>query len=252
MKMDVMQEYFDAIESILTEIKTTQRENIDKAATVVADRIAQDVPVFVFGPGGHSNLGTQEIFFRAGGLMHVNPILDGGTLLSNGALRSMAIERLPGYGTIVMENSGFGKDDVLILCNAYGINSATIDAALYVKSHGGKLIAVTSVEHAKNTPADHPARHPSKKNLADIADITLDCKIKVGDAVINIPGIPQPMGAMSTFANAYVLNCLMMTAAQKLVAMGIEPPLWKSGNCPGGDEWNNKYCGKFKNIVHCL
>ncbi|WP_328517533.1 SIS domain-containing protein [Devosia rhodophyticola] len=85
---------------------------------------------------GHSNLATQEIFFRAGGLMHISAILDEGTLLSNGALRSMAIERTPGYGRIVIADQRLGANDVLILVNAYGINAALIDAALEARSRG--------------------------------------------------------------------------------------------------------------------
>ena len=75
----------------------------------MADQIAADRLVHVFGPGGHSNLAAQEIFFRAGGLMHVSAILDEGTLLSNGALRSMAIERTPGYGRIVIADRKLGR-----------------------------------------------------------------------------------------------------------------------------------------------
>ena len=62
--------------------------------------------------------------------MHVAAILDEGTLLSNGALRSMAIERTPGYGRIVIADRELGDGDLLILVNAYGINAALIDAAL--------------------------------------------------------------------------------------------------------------------------
>ena len=65
--------------------------------------------------------------------MHISAILDEGTLLSNGALRSMAIERTPGYGKIVIEDYNLKKDDLLILINAYGINAALIDAALEAK-----------------------------------------------------------------------------------------------------------------------
>ena len=65
--------------------------------------------------------------------MHVSAILDEGTLLSNGALRSMAIERTPGYGKIVIADQRLGDGDLLILVNAYGINAALIDAALEAK-----------------------------------------------------------------------------------------------------------------------
>ena len=104
----------------------------------LADQIAADRLVHVFGPGGHSNLAAQEIFFRAGGLMHVSAILDEGTLLSNGALRSMAMERLPGYGRNVIAEARLGEGDLLILVNAYGINAALIDAAIEARGRGGR------------------------------------------------------------------------------------------------------------------
>jgi len=250
--MDMMKTYLDIVTRHLSRIEQTQKEVIVKASTIMADRIAEDKPVFVFGPGGHSNLGTQEIFFRAGGLMHINPILDEGTLLSSGGLRSMAIERLPGYGRIVMEKSGFTKGDVLILINAYGINSAVIDAALFCIEVGGILIAVSSRQHAQNSAPDHPARHPTKKNLCDIADVFLDCDVPIGDAMVQIDGVEQKTGAISTFANAFLLNCLVLETIQALAGRGIIPPIWRSGNAPGGDEWNNRFLDRFKNRIHCL
>ena len=250
--MDMLKTYLDVVVRHLSRIEQTQKETIAKAALILADRIDEDKPVFVFGPGGHSNLGTQEIFFRAGGLMHINPILDEGTLLSGGALRSMAIERLPGYGRIVMEKSGFGKGDVLILINAYGINSAVIDAALFCKEAGGILIAVSSRQHARNTAPDHPARHPTKKNLCDIADVLLDCDVPIGDAMVQIEGVEQKVGAISTFANAFLLNCLVLETIQILAGRGVIPPIWRSGNAPGGDEWNNQFLDRFKGRIRYL
>ena len=250
--MDILKTYLDIVTQYLKGIEQTQKDAVSKAAVIMADRIAADKPVFVFGPGGHSNLGTQEIFFRAGGLMHINPILDEGTLLSSGALRSMAMERLPGYGRIVMEKSGFGKGDVLVLINAYGINSAVIDSALFCREAGGILIAVSSRQHASQTAPDHPARHPSKKNLYDIADVLLDCNVPIGDAMVQIEGVQQKAGAISTFTNAFLLNCLVLETVQVLAGRGVVPPIWRSGNAPGGDEWNSQFLDRFKGRIRYL
>lgn len=173
-------------------------------------------------------------------------------MLSSGALRSMAIERTPGYGKIVVEDNQIGKDDLLIIANAYGINSACLDAAFTAKELGATTIAVTSVSHAEGIPADHPARHPSKVNLYKACDYYIDTKVPVGDAVIEIPGVDQKMGAVSTLCDAYALNCLMMTAAAILGERGVQVPLWKSGNCPGGDEWNNQFIARFKGKVRLM
>jgi len=249
---DVMDLYFDEVVNIIKEIKNTEKENILKAARLVKEQVKKDKIVYVFGPGGHSNLAAMEVFFRAGGLMHISAILNQETMLSSGALKSMQTERLPGYGKIVVNDYGIGKDDLLIVVNAYGINSATIDAALTARENGAKVIGVSSREHAETCPKNHVARHPSKQNLHDIVDVAVDCKVKLGDATIELPGFEQKIGALSTYANAYVMNSIIIEAINMLVNEGVNPPVWRSGNCPGGDEWNNKFIAHFRDKVRCL
>ena len=247
-----MDAYHKEVIGIIDAIHNQEKERILKAAKAIAEHVTQDKIVYIWGPGGHSNLGAMEIFFRAGGLMHVSAILNTDTMLSTGALKSMNTERLPGFGKIVINDYGIGKGDLLIVVNAYGINSATIDAALTAKENGATVISVSSFEHERQCPENHPARHPSKRNLHDIADFPVDCKISVGDAVINIPGLSQKTGALSTFANAYVLNCMVMEAINIMVNEGYEPPIWRSGNAPGGDEWNEQFIDRFRGRIRML
>ena len=137
-------DYLLTVQNLMGRILSEERDAMDRAAVKLCEQVAADRLIHIFGPGGHSNLAAQEVFFRAGGLMHVSAILDEGTLLSNGALRSMAIERTPGYGKVVIADRGFGPTDMLILVNAYGINAALIDAALEAKARGVFLIGVSS------------------------------------------------------------------------------------------------------------
>jgi uncharacterized phosphosugar-binding protein len=184
--------------------------------------------------------------------MHVAAILDEGTLLSSGALRSMAIERTPGYGRIVIEDRGLGDGDLLVLVNAYGINAALIDAALTARERGVRLVGISSREHAEQTAADHPARHPGRANVHDLVDVAIDSKVPVGDAVMDVPGATERIAAISTFTNAYVLNCLVLATVEALIARGIEPPVWRSGNAPGGDAANARFLGRFRGRVRAL
>lgn len=249
---DVGAAYLARVTELMQLILTEESDRISAAADLLADQIAADRLVHVYGPGGHSNLASQEIFFRAGGLMHVSAILDEGTLLSSGALRSMAIERMPGYGRVVIDDRDLGDGDLLILVNAYGINAALIDAALRAHELGVHTIGVSSRRHAAETAPDHPARHPSGANLQDVVDLHLDTKVPVGDAVMEIPGVAERSGATSTFANAYTLNWLMLEATERLAVRGIEVPVWRSGNAPGGDEANGRFLHRFRNRVRQL
>ncbi|WP_248758349.1 sugar isomerase domain-containing protein [Pseudarthrobacter sp. SSS035] len=245
-------EYLAHITALLARIHAEEQASISKAASLLAEQIASDRLIHIYGPGGHSNLASQEVFFRAGGLMHISAILDEGTMLSGGALRSMAMERTPGYGRIVIENAGLVPGDVLILVNAYGINTALIDAALMANELGVRTIGMSSREHADQTTADHPARHASRSNLHDVVDLHIDTKVPVGDAVVELPGVSEKVGAISTFANAYSLNWLVQCTIRELHERNIEPPVWRSGNAPGGDEANKKFLDRFKGRVHSL
>ena len=244
--------HFAAVHDIMRRILAEEAEVLHRAAERVAMQIADDRLVHVFGPGGHSNLAAQEIFFRAGGLMHVAAILDEGTLLSNGALRSMAIERTPGYGNVVIADRELGADDLLILVNAYGINAALIDAALEAKRRGVFLIGFSSHAHASDTSPDHPARHPSKKNLQQVVDIAIDTKVPIGDATVVVPGFDEPIAAISTYANAFALNCLVIRTVAELRSRGVVPPVWRSGNAPGGDQANRRFIDRFRHRVRGL
>lgn len=249
---DLCRDYLGHVHGLMTRILEEESTALDAAAHLVADQVQADRLVHVFGPGGHSNLAAQEVFFRAGGLMHMDAILDEGTLLSNGALRSMAMERTPGYGRVVVRDRGLGEHDLLVLVNAYGINAALIDAALEAGERGVRLIGISSRAHAEQTAPDHPARHPDGHNLHDLVDVAVDSKVPVGDAVMEIRGVAQPVAAVSTFANALVLNCLVLRAVSLLVERDVDPPIWRSGNAPGGDEANALFLADFRSRIRAL
>lgn len=244
--------YREKITALLASIEDEEVAALDAASDLMVDQVRGDRLIHVYGPGGHANLATQEAFFRAGGLIHISAILDSGTLLSDGALRSMAMERTPGYGRVVIDNVALGADDLIVIVNSYGMNSAVIDAATRSRERGARIIGVSSRGHALAVGADHPARHPSKQNLHDIVDVAIDSKVPLGDAVIDIPGFAMPTGAVSTYVNAFIINLLSVLTVAKLVEQEVEPPVWMSGNAPGGDEANARYIEEFRGRVRLL
>jgi uncharacterized phosphosugar-binding protein len=242
--MDAISQYHAAITAMLQKIVDTQREPLRQAARRMADAIVEDRYIYVIGTGGHSYIACEELFWRAGGLVPIYPILDPGLSLSHGAWRSNLIERTPGYVIPILKYHGVGNGDVLIVANAYGINAATVDAAMEAKRLGATVIGVTSTEFATRVPPDHPARHPSRQNLHEIADIFLNTWMPYGDAVVEVPGCSQRVAPSSSLGTAFILNCLVATTVEELVRRGIAPPVWMSANLPGGDEANRQHMEK--------
>lgn len=250
---NILLNYAKYVQDVVEQI-AGEAEAIGRAAELVADAIERDELVHVIGPGGHSNMAVEEVLWRAGGLAPINAILDPGTNVIHGAKRSNIIERCPGYGIRVLDAYGINRSgEVLIIVNAYGINSMTIDVAVEAKKRGLKTIAITSDSFAKIVPQGAPSRHPSGKNLYENVDIYINNHLPVGDACISIEGMEQKMGPMSTFCNCFAIDCLMMKAAEKLIAKGITPPVWMSANMPGGDEANKaleeKYFLRVKHLM---
>lgn len=248
----MLEQYSSYISQMLERIIEENQETLPRVIEETARRVREDKLIYVYGPGGHANLATQEAFFRAGGLMNIAAILDEGTLLSSGARRSMSMERTPGYGRIVIDNSGLGEDDLILIVNSYGMNSAVIDSTLRAKELGATVVGVSSRQHAETIGAEHPARHPSKQNLHDLADLFLDSLVPVGDAVIDLGDAVPPAGAVSTFANAFLMNAIQVLTIERVLQDGTRPAVWTSGNAPGGDEANAKLVDRFTGRIRNL
>lgn len=231
-----------------------EAEAIRQGAGKLAEAIEADQMIHAIGPGGHSNIGVEEVLWRAGGLAVWNAILDAGTNLIHGAKRSNFVERTPGYAKSVLDAYGVGRQpgEVMVIINAYGINAMTIDTVEECKKRGVYTIGVTSSSFARLVPPGHPARHPSNKNLFQEADLFLDNHLPVGDAVVEIEGFGEKVGSTSTFCNCFVMNCLVIETVKLLVERGISPPVFMSANMPGGDEHNKaleeKYAGKIRHL----
>jgi uncharacterized phosphosugar-binding protein len=241
--------YLEKAKAILDRLAREESESIMRAGAAVADRVAEDRLIYVIGPGGHSQIGAEEVFSRAGGLAAIYSFIDDGFYLGHGAGRSMRIERTPGYARAILSEVAFDARDLLIIVNAYGINAATIDSAMYAHELGMTTIGVTSIANQRGLPQGHPSRHPSGKDLCDLVDIVVDTKMPLGDAVLELDGVSQAVGPVSTMVNAYAMNSIMLEAMADLVRRGIDPPVWKSSNSPGGDEANQAVTARYRDRV---
>jgi uncharacterized phosphosugar-binding protein len=244
--------YLDQASALLARVAAEEGDAIVRAGAAVADRVAQDRLIYVIGPGGHSQIGAEEVFSRAGGLACIVAFIDDGFYLGNGAGRSMRIERTPGYARALLDAVAFDAGDLLIIVNAYGINSATIDSAMYGREHEMTTIGVTSIANQRGLPQGHPSRHPSGKDLCDLVDIVVDTKMPLGDAVLSVDGVAEKVGPVSTMLNAYALNSIMLEAIAELARRGIEPPVWRSSNSPGGDEANVAVTERYRTRIRNL
>ena len=244
--------YFEKLTENFRQVNDTQGENIKKAAELMYRAIADDRLISVYGGGGHTTLCMGEMFFRAGGLSNINPIMETGLSVFNQALKYLELERTVNYGSAIMKYYDLKKDDALIIFHNIGINPATIDAVEEAKKRGVKIIAVSSSAWQNEMPKEHFIRHPNGKNLFDYADVCIDDFNPVGDAVVNVPGLDTPIAPVSNIIDFYIAHLLEIETVRLCVENGVTPPVWSSANTPGGDEKNAAYLEKYKPRIKML
>jgi len=243
--MNVVKDYLNYVSDILEKAKKTQEENIYKAAQLVADSCVKGGRFYVFG-SGHSHMVAEEIYIRAGGFAYVRAILPPELMLHEMPNKSTYLERLEGYSEALLELYKVDKNDTLMIISNSGRNNVPIEMALTAKKIGCKVIALTSLKHSMNTTS----RHLSGKRLFEIADIVIDNGAAIGDAAFEIEGLSTPTGPTSDGIGIIIVQALIAQILDNLVKAGIQPPVFKSSNVDGADEYNaalfDQYYGYWK------
>jgi len=152
---------------------------------------------------------------------------------------------LPEYGRIIIDNQPIRSGDVLIIHSVSGRNTVTVDAALRAKEIGTTVIALTNLATAEQVKS----RHPSGKSLHHIADLVLDNCGCLGDASLEIPGVPEKVAPTSTAVGAAMLNAMIAQAIALITKAGMIPPVFVSANLDYGDEHNKAMLKKYKDRI---
>jgi uncharacterized phosphosugar-binding protein len=229
--------YLDAAQDIVNRIRETQLEPISQAAQICADSIATDGLVHLFGTG-HSRIPVEEMFPRHGSFPGFHPIVELSltnhtqVVGANGQRQAMFLERLEGFGEVILRNFVFGPHDSMIVFSNGGVNGVVIDVALGAKQRGMPVIAVVSLAHCLASLA----RHSSGKRLPDIADVTIDNCSPAGDALVQVEGLREPVGPGSSVGYAVVVNMLKCLVAAELTRRGQPPLVLTSGVLIGSRE----------------
>lgn len=240
-------EYIENLLRIQKEILAWELPNIQAAAEAVAKALETGHKVFAFGTG-HSHMLAEEMFYRAGGLVKIVPILEEELMLHKSASDSTVTERRENYGRELYKKWNIRPGDVLFVFSNSGRNAVSVDMALEARENGVPVIALTNLNHAKSSSS----RHPSGKSLHDIADIVLDNHGCVGDASIYIEKLGRNVAPTSTSAGAMILNAIESEAVDILCEKNIVPEVFASSNVDKGDEINNTFLEKYKGVLPCL
>jgi len=234
--------YIREVITLLEQVASRERARIMELATRIADSIRDGGVVHVFG-SGHSHMLCEEMFHRSGCLAPVNAMVDV-NFTQLGSVNPSLLERLPGYGELILASHDLRAGEVLLVISTSGINPVTVEVAQGAKARGLFVAAMTSAEAYREVPS----RHPSGLKLCDVADLVIDTGVPKGDGLVQVAeGVPKT-GPASTVVTAALINAVLVEAVSQLAAQGVEPPVFISGNV-GGDAHNEALMHRYAHRI---
>lgn len=241
--MTAIHSYFDNLSALIARTLKSQQGSMERAARAVADCLKSGHMVYTLGTG-HGHLLALEVFYRAGGMARVCPILDERLMLHKSASESTLWERREEIVSDLLARYPIGAGDVLIAASNSGRNGAAVLYPMEARRRGATVIALTSMAHTMSVAP----RNSAGIRLCETADIVLDNGGAAGDAAL-LMADGMRVGPTSTAVGAAMLQAVACRVKEISLEEGWEAEFFKSSNIDGGDEYNAALLEKYGKAI---
>jgi uncharacterized phosphosugar-binding protein len=237
--MTAIDRYRENLMKTLDRAFDTQKEQLEAAADMILDTLKAGKMVYTFGTG-HGHLLALEIFYRAGGMAKVCPVLDEKLMLHISAAGSTQEERKEEWVDELLRRYPMGAGDTLLIFSNSGRNAVPVGLAVEARKRGTRVIALTSHQHSSSVSS----RSPRGLRLFEAADLVLDnCGIP-GDASVEFSD-GRRVGPTSTAVGAALLQAVVCRVKEKAMEEGVDAEFFVSSNVDGGDAVNDLLVEKY-------
>ena len=240
-----MKEFNDKVKQLIDIVYQEESDNIKAAGKVIFDAVKEKGILHVFATG-HSHMLAEEMFYRAGGLVAINPVLRPFLMQHEGAISSTKFERLSGIAKIIYDGLDINDNDPFIVVSNSGINAVPVEFAQIARGNNHKVIVITSVDSSKNLKP----RTIDNKHLYECGDIVINNHVPHGDGIIQTQY--GNVGAVSSIICSYIAQSIILEVINLFIKNNITPPIYMSANIEGGDKHNEKIYEEYKNRVKSL
>lgn len=240
--------YFEAARAAVDRLEERSGTAIVQAAGILVEAIRGGRALYSFGCS-HSFILTEEVVYRTGGLVLINPVIPHGMSLDVRPLwMTSRVERVSGYGAVLAEGAGISPGDAVLVSSTSGRNPVAIDFALRSRELGARVIGITSVEYTNAVTS----RHPEGLKLKDVVDLAIDNAAPAGDAAVTVEGFEQAVGPLSTLTGVIIVNAVVCQVVRTLVEAGEVPPVFVSSNLDQGDAHNRRILESNRHRINYL
>jgi uncharacterized phosphosugar-binding protein len=252
--MNHLDEYYSRIKSIMDGL-SNNTETYQRAGRLISEAVRHKKLIHIVGTEMHSALAAEDIFFRTGSLLNINPLFDPSFSVTHAASRSLYLKEADFCGKFLVEYyRNIHKGDLMIIVDTDGIGRACREVVQKSKELGLDIIVITSREFSENVSNECLYRNDDKINLCDMKEVNLviDSKVPAFDTVLRVEALKVNAGWVSTITNSFILNAIMLAALEIIEEENISADIWDNFYEPSGLRNNealiDKYIEKIKHL----
>ncbi len=237
-------QYLQRVRELVDDIEATSAAQTDAAAEAIANALVAGNDFYI-SPLGHGLSG--DLLHRAGGLAAAQPftfsfgVNDGARGAARGRERPEPFDADTEAARLAVRSSRMREGDCIIVGSVSGRSVRPVSLAIAARETSATVIGVTSLEYSSRTAPIHP----SGKRLSEVCDIVIDIRVPYGDAALVVEGLPEAVIPLSGVGTLIVGWMICAQVGEKLLARGLEPSFYMSGNRPEGQEYNKRVQEQF-------
>jgi len=241
-------QYMKHVLKLVHSASEKQKGVLEQLVVWMVEAVEFDRRIFVFG-AGHASIAASDLFYRAGGLPHINPVFVPGLTLDTRPIDAgTRMERLEGHAPIWLEAQRPRSGEMIIVVSVSGRNAAGVEMAEAAGDAGLRVVGVTSLPYSKSVTS----RHRSGRRLFEVCDLVIDLEVPAGDALVPVSDGGHRAGPASTVVATALLNAVVCEVAVRLGEKEGDPPLFASANLPGGDAHNRRLLEQYRDLFTYL
>ncbi len=252
--MRSLNKYYKNVMGILDGL-SKETEVYQEAGRLIAEAVRNKKLIHIVGTEMHSSLAAEDIFFRTGSLLNINPLYDPTFSVTHAASRSLYLKEADFCGKFLIEYyRNIHKGDLMIVVDTDGIGRGCREVVQKSKELGLTVIGITSRKFSEKVSKDCSFRNDEKVNLCDMEEIDLiiDSKVPAFDATVRFEALKADTGWVSTIANSFVINAIMLAALEIIQDENISADIWDNFYEPSGLSKNqaliDDYIEKIKHL----